>query len=319
MKVLFHTSALDYRGTTVAIYDYALYNEEVLGNESIILSPKNAKASSLEIIQRFQNRFTVEFCGSFSDLDTAALKYKADLFYCMKHGTNDGVISNVVKSVIHAVFMAEDIHGDVYAYISKWLSDKMSNGKLPFVPFIVNPHKTNEDFRSFLNIPYDAIVFGRYGANDTFDIPFVHDAVVATAKKRKDIFFIFMNTDNFCCHLDADQPSNIIFVQGSNDQATKSSFINTCDAMLHGRQRGETFGLAVGEFSAHNKPIITYFGSPERAHIDILKEKGIYYLNEYEIFSVLNDFKVDTSTDWDCYSALFSPEIVMRQFKHVFM
>ena len=37
MKVAFHTFTLNYRGTAVAIYDYAKYNQEVLGNESVIV------------------------------------------------------------------------------------------------------------------------------------------------------------------------------------------------------------------------------------------------------------------------------------------
>ena len=36
MKVLFHTLTLNFRGTAVAVYDYAKYNQEILGNESII-------------------------------------------------------------------------------------------------------------------------------------------------------------------------------------------------------------------------------------------------------------------------------------------
>ena len=36
MKVLFHTHTLNFRGTAVAVYDYAKYNQEILGNESII-------------------------------------------------------------------------------------------------------------------------------------------------------------------------------------------------------------------------------------------------------------------------------------------
>ena len=36
MKVLFHTNTLNYRGTTVAVADYAKYNQDILGNESII-------------------------------------------------------------------------------------------------------------------------------------------------------------------------------------------------------------------------------------------------------------------------------------------
>lgn len=36
----------------------------------------------------------------------------------------------------------------------------------------------------------------------------------------------------------------------------KTTFINTCDAMLWARHDGETFGLAIGEFSSKNKPVI---------------------------------------------------------------
>ena len=319
MKILFHSSTLGYRGTDVAIFDYALYNEEVLGNESIILTPKKAKASTLEIIQRFNNRFNIVFCESFADIDRAASKYNADLFYCMKHGANDGVISHVVKNCVHAVFMTEDVHGDVYAYISEWVSQNMFGGKLPYVPHVVNPQKSESNFRDFFAIPRDAIVFGRYGASDSFDIPFVQEAVISIAKARKDIFFLFMNTNSFCDRSVSQELTNIIHVPGTTDLLTKSAFINTCDAMLHARQRGETFGLAVGEFSAHNKPIVTYFGSHERAHIDILREKGIYYNNIYELLQILDSFRPDTSMCWDCYSTRFSPENVMRQFADVFI
>lgn len=314
MRILFHSNNLGNRGTSVALYDYALYNEELLGNESIILTHKKRKKSSLEVIQRFTNRFNVLFCEDISDIDRYASKYNADLLYCIKHGANDGIISHAVKNCVHAVFMSNDVHGDVYAYISEWLSNRMTGGKLPFVPHIINPLKSDDNFRDFLDIPNDAIVFGRYGSNDTFNIPFVQETVVTIAKKRKDVYFLFMNTNPF-----AETLPNIIHVPGTNDPLTKSAFINTCDAMLHAREHGETFGLAVGEFSAHNKPVITYFCSLERAHIDMLREKGIYYSNAYELLQILNDFKPDSSVNWDCYSTKFSPENVMRQFSDVFL
>ena len=75
---------------------------------------------------------------------------------------------------------------------------------------------------------------------------------------------MFMNQDPFC---DID---NVLFIEGTTDQEQKVAFINTCDVMIHARERGETFGLAIAEFSSQNKPIITYSLSPERCHIDIL-------------------------------------------------
>ena len=36
MKVLFHTNTLNFRGTAVAVADYAEFNQKILGNESVI-------------------------------------------------------------------------------------------------------------------------------------------------------------------------------------------------------------------------------------------------------------------------------------------
>ena len=58
-------------------------------------------------------------------------------------------------------------------------------------------------------------------------------------------------------------------------QKYKIKFINSCDAMLHGRSLGESFGIACGEFAIRNKPIFTYNFSRDRAHIDLLKKKII--------------------------------------------
>lgn len=37
MEILFHAEQLNYRGTTNSILEYAHYNQEILGNESVII------------------------------------------------------------------------------------------------------------------------------------------------------------------------------------------------------------------------------------------------------------------------------------------
>ena len=50
--------------------------------------------------------------------------------------------------------------------------------------------------------------------------------------------------------------------------------------MLWARQRGETFGSAIAEFSTLNKPIIaTKIGCQDLAHIHLLKDKAIFSLS----------------------------------------
>ena len=46
------------------------------------------------------------------------------------------------------------------------------------------------------------------------------------------------------------------------EQIDKVRFIQTCDMMIHGRTVGETFGIAIGEFSFYNKPVMTNFSVP---------------------------------------------------------
>ena len=94
----------------------------------------------------------------------------------------------------------------------------------------------------------------------------------------------------------------------------KTKFINTCDAMIHARADGETFGLAVAEFSSKNKPIITCpVGDLE--HILILKEKAIIYKSKTELMTIFENSKtlIHSREDWNAYRE-YTPELIMKQF-----
>ena len=110
----------------------------------------------------------------------------------------------------------------------------------------------------------------------------------------------------------------VLFIEPFADLNIKRRFINTCNAMLHARNEGESFGAAVAEFSICNKPIITYANSPEKNHIFTLKDKGIYYNDYSTLYNILNNFKPQPEKDWNAYTA-FSPESVMKQFQEVFI
>jgi glycosyltransferase involved in cell wall biosynthesis len=113
---------------------------------------------------------------------------------------------------------------------------------------------------------------------------------------------------------------NILFTDGTTDVEQKVAFINTCDIMIHARERGETFGLAIGEFSTKNKPIITYSNSWERNHIETLGNKGIYYYDYDSLYNILiNIQKSDIKEkEWNCYQE-YTPEKVMKQFNKIFL
>ena len=91
--------------------------------------------------------------------------------------------------------------------------------------------------------------------------------------------------------------------------------------MIHARGIGESFGLACGEFSIRNKPIITYGLSPQRSHLDILGDKALKYKGPKELEKIFLEFDKDWSAkqNWDCYSENFSPAPVMKKFDDVFL
>jgi len=302
MRVGFLNNQIDNRGTGNAVFDYAHYNEEILGNESYIYtldhSPQDIQMY-LKVVRRF---------GPPNDFPIS----KLDVLYHIKSGAIEGTTQWAAKRyVVHAVFDYQP-HGDRYAVISPWMG-RIHNS--PYVPHIVSLPETTVDLRGTLGIPKDAIVFGRYGGADSFDIPFVWSAINRALKTNKNIWFLFMNTNQPDDRL-IDR-SRMIFLIPTADSTIKREFINTCDAMLHARQRGETFGISVGEFALAKKQIVTYGLSGERSHLEDFS--CFTYNDEEQLYEMLSEPEwVHEPISYNYYTE-YTPEKVMKKFKEVFL
>lgn len=316
MRIGFHTGTLDYRGSHVAIFDYALHNQTILGNESVIFY-NGLKSGPPEMLKKFQNHFETIPYQSFGDMNKLSTLRHIDAMYILKPGHKDHQLISTTANLIHAVFPQKisQEHGSVYAYVSKWLSEECSNSRIPYVDHMVTLPKVNDDLRAKLSIPLDAQVFGYLGGRDSFNLKFVQDVIINNVKRNSSNYFIFMNIDSFCDH------ENVIFLEPNPNLDFKTRFINTCDAMIHAREIGESFGLACAEFSIRNKPIITFALSEQKNHIEILKDKAYLYANASELDYILRNFdsKWSKLQSWDCYSEQFSPQIIMSKFKEVFL
>jgi len=319
MKILFHENELNYRGTSIALYDYADFNERYLGNESVIVYNKTLPTNHPLGIEKFEKRFQVIDYSDFKEVDTIIKNNNIDLFYAIKNGFIDGIETKECKTVIHSVFKYLEPHGDVYAYVSEWLSEEMTGSKSPFVPHMVNfGAETHDDLRAELNIPKNAKVFGYYGGGQSFNIAFAQQTAEKIASKYKDVYFIFMGVDTFVKKKWWKSAlTNIIFLPPSSDIMMKLKFINTCDALLHARERGETFGITVAEFAIKGKPVITFADSPEKAHNMHLKDKAYYYHNAKELKDIILDSDLKLSAK-ELYEK-FLPHPVMDTFKKVFI
>lgn len=314
VKIAFYSDGLDVRGTCTAMYDYAHYNEILLKNESIIITQKNNSYNNEIAIEKFQKRFKVFFYDIIEEIQDFISD--CDIIYYIKYGKNDHFLPKNIKIVIHCVFDMTDPHGDVYAAVSETLARKFN--KTLFVPHMIGllpSINKNDNLRKSLNIPEDAIVFGRHGGQDTFNLQFTKDVINNIVENNPKLYFLFVNTPKFGHH------HHLIFLDKIITYDEKNKFINTCDAHLECGNLGHTFGLSIGEFSVNNKPIISYGGPTwNNAHKDILKDKGIYFYNNIDFYNILTTFNPEEykNKDLNCYKD-YSPEKVMKIFKEIFI
>ena len=315
-KIVFYDNNLTLRGTSVALYNYADYNEKILGNKSIIIARPDDSTNLAK--QKFENRFETHYTWFHGNSTQDFMnKNNVDYFYVIKEGTqNDGIVLYDTPTLIHSVFCKNDPHGHRYAYVSDWLAKNQGyDPKTHSVPHIVEKlPKPLYDLREKLGISKNKKVFGYYGGLTEFNIGWVHDTIKKIVSERDDIVFLFMNVNTFHNH------PNILHLPGTWVLEEKSAFINACDAMIHARLYGETFGLACGEFALENKPIITYGGSGERNHIEVLNDRGIYYNNSEELYNILTNLNQHIMfDDYDEPYKQFNPENIMDKFNKIFL
>jgi hypothetical protein len=316
MNIAFWDNQLCERGTTVSLFDYAYYNQTLLQNKSFIFYDKNRCENNTAIINKFKAHFTVHETDDFKEVDAYLTYYGITHIYIIKYGLLDTRLSQVAKNCIHCVFTCLEPHGDVYSSISPWVKGN-ADGRYPVVPHMINLPETTQSLRTELKIPAAAVVFGGYGGKDSFSIRFVRQVVYEVALKNPTIYFLFANFHEFCPPL-----PNIIHLPPLTDLAAKATFINTVDAMLWARQEGETFGIAIGEFSSKNKPVLatTNGGQGDVAHVHLLGAKGLWYTNAADLTNLLTHFQPGElrMRDWNAY-ADYTPEKVMAIFKRVFL
>ena len=315
MKVAFHSRLLTERGSEGAMLDYARLNRSVLGNESILCLPDNPEFVGHPIFKKWREEFAILLYQSKHELGRKLEKEGAEVLYLTKPGPWDGFLVPGVKNCVHAQFLCDEFHGDVYAYLSPWMSRVMTGRDDSYVPFYVPKLQSEENLRGRLKIPATARVFGRHGGWDTFNIPFVRAAVLEHARRHPEDHFVFLDTEPI---RGTQGLANVHYLPATVDAGEKARFLATCDAMLHARWHGETFGLAVAEFAVLGKPVITYGGSRERAHLEMLGEAGEIYTDKVGLLQILARNPASRPRESQ-YGRWADPRRVMEIFREKFL
>ena len=346
LRIGFHNMQLCDRGSTVAMYDYAHYNETLLGNTSYVIYDTTSPSNQAAVLEKCEQRFGADRVFGYSDLlDVEQFIQDAELdaIYIIKFGTADRYVFKGCPTLVHCVFKV-DPHGYRYATVSNYLKAVHSpatltdeqRDKVKVVPHMIDMPSMEElrareggipDYRQKHGIPdaEHAFVIGRYGGFKQFNLPQVHEGIIRFLNEpqlpgTKPVYFLFANTRPFYSH-DRIKHVDIIY-----DKHDKAAFILSCDAMIHGRSDGETFGLSLGEFAFYNKPIITTRTDEFNAHLDIMQNRAIHYKTDPVcVFNLLRNVEGAVQSFVKLHNGTingyeeFTPANVMQQFKAVFL
>jgi hypothetical protein len=324
MNIAFFIYQFGERGSEIAVYDYAKYNEEILKNKSFIICFTDEKQREINFslekpsYEKFASRFPIFEINDVKEMKSLIQEHRFDFFHSLTWGGpndfleyNNKEIWGPCKTIKHCIFQTNFSEGDLYISIADCINTQY-NTNFPVVPHMVDLPQCYDNLREELNIPANAIVLGRHGGLTEFNLVDTWEAIKKILEIDPTIYFLFMNTYPIYQH------SRIIYLEKNVDMIFKVKFINTCDAMIHARYMGETFGLAIGEFSIKNKPVITWPHSRDVEHIKILGDKVILYHSEEELLSIFQNIRtiIKSRKDWNAYY-YYTPENVMKIFNDI--
>jgi len=315
MVVAFHSNTLTVRGSENALWDYAEFNETLLGHRSVLAVADRPGIGENPTFARWQSRFPTILYQSRQDLARKLRQAGVEVLYLIKPGHFDGMTVPGVKNCVHAMYHTDEFHGDAFAFVSAWLSREATGREESYVPHFLRRFESHENFRKELGIPEGARVFGRHGGAESFNIAFVRQAVVRHARQHPEDHFVFLNT----LPLEGGGGlSNLHYLPATVDPAVKGRFFATCDAMIHAQWHGETFGMAPGEFAVLGKPVLTYAGSRVRAQLEMLGEGAVPYRNEREVAGLFRNFRPGRIYA-EGYERFADPTLVMEFFARRFL
>ena len=313
MRVSFDGGRINERGVARAQFDYAFHARALIGVEPVILHDVRIPPEPAHVA-RFANEFPTFAYQTDDEMQRLIERERIDVAYFLKVSARDLRVSRSCRTAVHTVFRFFRPHGDSYAYVSKWLSQLMTGGRYPAVPHIVHPPEPRANLRAGLGIPADAFVVGRHGAIDQFNVPFAPRAIEAALERRKNLWFLFLNTARFTTH------ERVVHLPGTVDRQAIADFIASCDAGISAQYAGETFGLSIAEFLSQDKPVFVWAGGRNRNHVALVDDERLVYQTRRDLTQKLCDLEPqDWRGAWSGRVAEFAPAAVIRTFSDVFL
>ena len=340
MRLAFRDNALCERGTTVAVRDYADAWERLLcgvayisSQDSDTVCPANNMVSTAAAFRaRFGEERVLVTDRFWSTVDADLERLGISTLYQLMAGdvASTGTLPRCARNVVHAVFDAKTPHGDAYASISPEVPAAPGVNVVLHItrPLPALPPGAAAAARRDRGIGEGDTVLCRHGGFTTFDIDWARDALCRLLAERAAApdrpWLLLLNTAPLACAGAAEAYGRLVYLPAMSDDGAKARFLATCDACLHARSSGESFGLAVAECAMAGLPVITHGGRGQDGdyHLRVLGRHALVYFDAESLRARIDAFDpAEHRPRADVYRALYdasSERRVMLDFLRAF-
>lgn len=300
-----------------ALFNYAYYNEMLLGNDSVIFYQKDHREQHDGMVAKMKAHFQCVAYDSFSEITNLITLHRITVMYGLNAPISPEWKCHIINHSIQSTTTTTTTSTPNQQLPPTPPSQIETPDPNPIVPLIVAPAswRKSGSLRAACGIAEDAIVMGRYGGFYDFNIGYVKETIRDILQTHPHVWFLFLNTQQFIRH------ERALFFEGTPDTERKRHFIAACDAMLHARSLGEVFGMSCGEFSAAGKPILTacthYLANH---HISVLGSRALLYHNASTLTHLILNIRSihKLRPDWNAYHQ-YEPHRVMSAFQRTFL
>jgi hypothetical protein len=199
----------------------------------------------------------------------------------------------------------------------------IKNGGEPFKSLVmyvpVSEPATNENLRSKLSIPSEAIVCGMHQRpEDSIFSPMSLNALRNIEKNtEKEIYFLILGgSPLYLEHAKKIGLRNFHQLPYESEINDVSKFLNTINIYTHARADGETLGRVIQEAMMHRIPIISH-RAQWNAHIETMGRGGIVVADEGEYTAILERWVSDMQSAKDIGILGYSEAVSKYSFPQI--
>jgi hypothetical protein len=181
----------------------------------------------------------------------------------------------------------------------QWIRKGGNPNKSSVIPIPAYEPRTNENMRSELGIPIDAIVAGFHQRPDNNILSTIPLEAFSQMQNPNFHFIIMGGGSNYRKQAKKLQLSHVYFIESNSSANTISRFLNTLDIFSHGRKDGETFGTVFAEAMMHGLPCLSHWSPIANAQPETMGPAGLFAqnLSDYreKLFSLYNNEEIRNS------------------------